>query len=452
MSKSYQINMTEGNILPKIIKFSIPLMLSGMLQLFFNAADVVVVGRYAGDEALAAVGSTGVLINLLINLFIGISIGASVLMGQAIGARDYNDAQDSLHTAMLTGLIGGIIMIFVGQVVSRPMLELMQTPDDVIELSSLYMKIYFMGMPGFMLYNFGAAILRAAGDTKRPLYYLFVSGIVNVILNLYFVIVLKMSVDGVAYATIISEAISAILIVICLMRSDGYLNLSLRKLKIDGKKFIEMLKIGIPSGFTGIVFSVSNMLIQSSINSFGKLVMAANTAASNLEGFVYNAMNSIYQTALAFTSQNMGAKKLDRVDDVLKKSLLVVSGVGLFFGVGAYLLGEILLRLYTPNQEVIDIAMLRLLVISTSYFLCGIMDVYSGVIRGMGFSFTPMLVSMFFVCAFRVFWIYTIFERFHEQWVLYISYPVSWTITIIAYFFTYKIVRKKAKEKILKMS
>ncbi len=452
MSKSYQINMTEGNILPKIIKFSIPLMLSGMLQLFFNAADVIVVGRYAGDEALAAVGSTGALINLLINLFIGISIGASVLMGQAIGARDYNDAQDSLHTAMLTGLIGGIIMIFVGQVVSRPMLELMQTPDDVIELSSLYMKIYFMGMPGFMLYNFGAAILRAAGDTKRPLYYLFVSGIVNVILNLYFVIVLKMSVDGVAYATIISEAISAILIVICLMRSDGYLNLSLRKLKIDGKKFIEMLKIGIPSGFTGIVFSVSNMLIQSSINSFGKLVMAANTAASNLEGFVYNAMNSIYQTALAFASQNMGAKKLDRVDDVLKKSLLVVSGVGLFFGVGAYLLGEILLRLYTPNQEVIDIAMLRLLVISTSYFLCGIMDVYSGVIRGMGFSFTPMLVSMFFVCAFRVFWIYTIFERFHEQWVLYISYPVSWTITIIAYFFTYKIVRKKAKEKILKMS
>lgn len=448
MSKSYQINMTEGNILPKIIKFSIPLMLSGMLQLFFNAADVIVVGRYAGDEALAAVGSTGALINLLINLFIGISIGASVLMGQAIGARDYNDAQDSLHTAMLTGLIGGIIMIFVGQVVSRPMLELMQTPDDVIELSSLYMKIYFMGMPGFMLYNFGAAILRAAGDTKRPLYYLFVSGIVNVILNLYFVIVLKMSVDGVAYATIISEAISSILIVICLMRSDGYLNLSLRKLKIDGKKFIEMLKIGIPSGFTGIVFSVSNMLIQSSINSFGKLVMAANTAASNLEGFVYNAMNSIYQTALAFASQNMGAKKLDRVDDVLKKSLLVVSGVGLFFGVGAYLLGEILLRLYTPNQEVIDIAMLRLLVISTSYFLCGIMDVYSGVIRGMGFSFTPMLVSMFFVCAFRVFWIYTIFERFHEQWVLYISYPVSWTITIIAYFFTYKIVRKKAKEKI----
>lgn len=452
MSKSYQVNMTEGNILPKIIKFSIPLMLSGMLQLFFNAADVIVVGRYAGDEALAAVGSTGALINLLINLFIGISIGASVLMGQAIGARDYNDAQDSLHTAMLTGLIGGIIMIFVGQVVSRPMLELMQTPDDVIELSSLYMKIYFMGMPGFMLYNFGAAILRAAGDTKRPLYYLFVSGIINVILNLYFVIVLKMSVDGVAYATIISEAISAILIVICLMRSDGYLNLSLRKLKIDGKKFIEMLKIGIPSGFTGIIFSVSNMLIQSSINSFGKLVMAANTAASNLEGFVYNAMNSIYQTALAFASQNMGAKKLDRVDDVLKKSLLVVSGVGLFFGVGAYLLGEILLRLYTPNQEVIDIAMLRLMVISTSYFLCGIMDVYSGVIRGMGFSFTPMLVSMLFVCAFRVFWIYTIFERFHEQWVLYISYPVSWTITIIAYFFTYKIVRKKAKEKILKMS
>lgn len=447
MSKNYEINMTEGKLLPKLIKFSIPLMLSSTLQLFFNAADVIVVGRYAGDAALAAVGSTGALINLIINLFIGISIGASVLMGQAIGKGSYKEAQDTLHTSMLSGLLGGFIMIAVGYYSARPMLELMQTPEEVIDLATLYMQIYFMGMPGFMIYNFGASILRAAGDTKRPLYYLAISGVMNIVLNLYFVIVLKKTVDGVALATIISEAFSAVLIVLCLMKSDGYLNLKLNKLKMDWKKFGEMLRIGLPSGFTGALFSISNMLIQSSINSFGKLVVAANTAAGNIEGFVFMAMDAIYQASLSFASQNMGAKKLDRVDEILKTTIVMVSVVGLVLGIGAYLAGNFLLKLYTPNPEVIEIAMLRLSIISTTYLLCGIMDVYSGVIRAMGYSLTPMIIAVVCICGFRVFWIMSVFQKFHEQWILYISYPLSWLLTTVVYIFTYIYVKKKVGER-----
>ena len=445
--KSYEINMTEGKLLPKLIKFAIPLMLSSTLQLFFNAADVIVVGRYAGDEALAAVGATGPLINLIINLFIGISIGASVLMGQAIGRGSYDDGQETLHTAMLSGLLGGFIMILVGYFSARPMLELIQTPDEVIDLATIYMRIYFMGMPGFMLYNFGASILRAAGDTKRPLYYLAISGVMNIALNLYFVLVLKMTVDGVALATIISEAFSAMLIVLCLMKSDGYLNLKLNKLKINWTKFADMLRIGLPSGFTGAMFSISNVLIQSSINSFGKLVVAANTAAGNIEGFVFMAMDAIYQAALAFASQNMGARKLDRVDEILKKTIVMVSVVGLVLGVGSFLAGNFLLGLYTQNPEVVKIAMLRLGVISTTYLICGIMDVYSGVIRAMGYSLTPMIIAIVCICGFRVFWILSIFQKYHEQWVLYISYPLSWLLTTIVYIFTYMVVRKKVAER-----
>lgn len=447
MAKTYEINMTEGKLLPKLIKFSIPLMLSSTLQLFFNAADVIVVGRYAGDAALAAVGSTGALINLIINLFIGISIGASVLMGQSIGKGSYKDAQDTLHTAMLSGILGGIIMIAVGYFSARPMLELMQTPKEVIDLATIYMQIYFIGMPGFMIYNFGASILRAAGDTRRPLYYLAISGVMNIALNLYFVIVLKKTVDGVALATIISEAFSALLIVLCLIKSNGYLNLKLDKLKIDWKKFGEMLKIGLPSGFTGALFSISNMLIQSSINSFGKLVVAANTAAGNIEGFVFMAMDAVYQAAMSFASQNMGAGKLDRVDETLKKSIAMVTVVGLVLGVGSYLAGNFLLRLYTPNPQVIEIAMLRLLFISTTYCVCGIMDVFSGVIRAMGYSLTPMIIAVVCICGFRIFWIVSIFQKYHEQWVLYISYPLSWILTTVVYIFTYQYVRKKVRER-----
>lgn len=444
VKKSYEMNMCEGPLFKKIIIFAIPLMLSGILQLLFNAADIVVVGRFTGSEALAAVGSTSSLINLLVNLFIGVSVGANVLVGRYIGANQYQDVEDSVHTAIYTAIICGVGMIFVGCLAARPLLEWMGTPDNVIDLSVLYMRIYFLGMPAFMIYNFGAAILRSVGDTKRPLYFLLVAGIVNVIFNLIFVIVFDMGVAGVATATIISEAISAILIIMSLHQSDGALRLERKKLKIHKEKLMIMLKIGLPAGLQGTIFSISNVLIQSSINSFGAIVMAGNTAASNIEGFVYTAMNSIYQTSLSFTSQNMGAKKFHRIDRILKICVLVVIVVGITLGGGAYLFASPLLSLYTTDPEVIAYGILRLGMICVPYFLCGLMDVLVGSLRGIGYSIMPMFVSLTGACLFRVIWIFTIFPMERTLLCLYISYPISWTITALTHFLCYCFVRKKA--------
>ena len=429
MKKSYEMDMCSGPLLSKILVFSIPLMLSGILQLLFNAADIIVVGRFTGSEALAAVGSTSALINLIINLFIGISVGANVVVARFYGARDVDGVHEAVHTSILTAIIGGIILIFVGVLLAKPLLELMGTPEDVIDLSVLYMRIYFVGMPAFMLYNFGAAILRAIGDTKRPLYFLTLSGVVNVVLNLFFVIVFKMGVAGVALATIISQAISAVLIVLCLIKMEGPCHLDLKHLQFHGKTLAAMLRIGLPAGLQGAVFSISNVLIQSSVNSFGSLVMAGNTAASNIEGFVYTAMNAVYQTSLSFTSQNMGAKQFKRVDKILMECLLVVAVVGLVLGNGAYFLG---------NQ------LIRLSFVSATYFLCGLMDVMVGSIRGLGYSIMPMLVSLTGACLFRVIWIFTIFQLDRTLECLYISYPISWILTAGVHFICYLCVRKKA--------
>ncbi|NBK97516.1 MAG: MATE family efflux transporter [Erysipelotrichia bacterium] len=436
--------MCHGTLFKKIVVFAIPLMLSGILQLLFNAADIVVVGRFSGSHALAAVGSTSSLINLLVNLFIGISVGANVLLGRYYGARNYKDASETVHTAMFTAIVGGIILIFVGFVLAKPLLELMGTPKDVIDLSLVYMRIYFIGMPAFMIFNFGAALLRALGDTKRPLYFLTVSGIVNVLFNLFFVVVLHMGVAGVALATIIAQAISAIFILLCLHQSEGVLQVHIKELKFHSKKFIEMLKIGLPAGLQSVVFNISNVLIQSSINSFGSIVMAGNTAASNIEGFVYTSMNAIYQTSLSFTSQNYGAKQYQRVDKILLQCLAVVSVVGLVLGVGAFLLGDILLGIYTSNPEVIVYGLNRLAIVSTYYFLCGIMDVFVGSLRGIGYSIMPMIVSLTGACLLRIIWIFTIFQVEHTQFILYLSYPITWIITATAHLICYLIVRKKA--------
>lgn len=443
VKRSYEMNMCEGPIFKKLIIFAIPLMLSGILQLLFNAADIVVVGRFSGSHALAAVGSTSSLINLLINLFIGVSIGSNVLVGRYYGANDYDNIEKSVHTSILTAAIGGIAMIFVGICLARPLLELMGTPENVIDLSVIYMRIYFLGMPAFMIYNFGAAILRAVGDTKRPLYFLFVSGVVNVIFNLFFVIVLQMGVAGVALATIISQVISAVLIILSLMKSDGALRLERKKLHIHKDKLIMMLKIGLPAGLQGTIFSVSNVLIQSSINSFGSIVMAGNTAASNIEGFVYTAMNAIYQSALSFTSQNMGAKKYHRIDKILLQCLGIVCVVGLTLGIGAYVFGRPLLHLYTTSEEVIQYGLLRMSMICSFYFLCGLMDVMVGSLRGLGYSIMPMLVSLTGACLFRVVWIFTIFQMEQTLISLYISYPISWLLTAGTHMICYLVVRKK---------
>lgn len=443
MSSKYTMDMCNGPLLKKIILFAIPLMLSGVLQLLFNAADVIVVGRFTGNEALAAVGSTSSLINLLINLFVGVSVGANVLLGKHIGARDEENASKTVHTAVTFALVVGIAMIFVGIFLSRPLLELMGTPEDVINLSVLYMRIYFVGMPAFMFYNFGAALLRAVGDTKRPLYFLTLAGIINVIFNLIFVIVFHMGVAGVALATIISEGISAFLVFLCLKGADGVLHLDHRSLSFHKDVAIQMMKIGLPAGLQGCIFSVSNVLIQSSVNSFGSIAMAGNTASANLEGFVYNAMNSLYQTSLSFTSQNMGAKKYKRVDKILIECLVIVMIVGIVMGGGAYLIGTSLLSIYSSDPQVISYGLLRMSLICVPYFLCGMMDVFVGSLRGMGYSVMPMLVSLTGACLFRIVWIFTIFATNRSLFVLYFSYPVSWALTATAHLICYMIVRKK---------
>lgn len=446
-AKSYEMDMCSGPVLGKVLVFALPLMLSGILQLLFNAADVIVVGRFAGSQSLAAVGSTSSLINLLINLFIGLSVGVNVLVAKYHGARDEEEVSTTVHTAVAVSLISGLFLVVVGTGAARPLLELMGTPEDVINKSVLYMRVYFSGMPVIMLYNFGSAILRAIGDTKRPLYYLFIAGVVNVVLNLFFVISLNMDVAGVALATVASQCISAGLIVRCLMKSQGGLRLHLKRLRVDTKKLAQIVRIGLPAGMQGAIFSISNVLIQSSVNSFGSVAMAGNTAASNIEGFVYTAMNAVYQTNLSFTSQNIGGKKFSRLNRILYTCMGVVTATGLILGLGAVAGGNRLLGIYSSDPEVISYGANRLLLICAPYFICGLMDTAVGSLRGMGYSMLPMVVSLTGACVFRVVWIFTVFARLRSLKVLYISYPISWSITAAAHLFCYfKLRRKFPKE------
>ena len=443
--KAYEMDMCSGPLFSKLVMFAVPLMLSGILQLLFNAADIVVVGNYAGHESLAAVGSTSSLINLLVNVFIGLSVGANVLVAQYFGAHRMKDLEETVHTAMVLAAGGGLFLVAVGVLLADPLLTLMGTPEDVLPLSALYMKIFFVGMPATLTYNFGSAILRAVGDTKRPLWFLLAAGIINVILNLIFVIVLHMGVAGVALATVISQCISAALIIRCLVKSDAPYRLKYDQLKLVKSKLFAIARIGLPAGLQGAIFSISNVLIQSSVNSFGSVAMAGNTAAANIEGFVYTAMNAVYQTALSFTSQNFGAKNYDRMTKILWYCQGMVIAVGIFMGGGAVLLGPGLLGIYGSNAQVIHYGMNRLRIISGPYFLCGIMEVMVGGLRGMGCSLLPMFVALTGACVFRVIWIYTIFAVSRTLQTLYISYPVSWTITFLAHMVCYGIVRRRVE-------
>lgn len=443
MKKSYEIDMCSGPLFGKILAFSLPLMMSGILQLLFNAADTVVVGRFAGNTALAAVGSTSSLINLLTNLFIGFSVGANVLIARFYGAKKEKDASETVHSAILLSLICGVILLVLGLVVTRQILVWMGTPEEVLGQAALYMKIYFIGMPVMLLYNFGSSILRAIGDTRRPLYYLMAAGVFNVILNLIFVIGFQMGVAGVAMATVISQVLSAYLILRCLSRLEGSCKLNLKKLCLKKDKTIQIIRIGFPAGLQGVVFSLSNVLIQSSVNSFGSVAMAGNTAAMNLEGFIYIAMNSFHQTAMSFTSQNFGAGKLKRINQVLLLCLAMVTVVGLSMGWAAYLFGKPLLRIYSSDGEVIRYGIMRLSVICTTYCLCGIMDVFVGSLRGLGYSFMPMVVSLLGACGLRILWIFTVFQWHRSLLNLYISYPVSWFLTGGVHALCYLAVKKK---------
>lgn len=447
MNKTYEMDMCNGPVLKKILIFSIPLMLSGVLQLLFNAADIIVVGRFAGSQSLAAVGSTTALINLLINIFIGLSVGANVVVARAYGGRRDKDVTEAVHTAIAVSIVSGVILIVMGFVFSKLMLELMGTPDDVIDKAVLYMRIYFAGMPVVMLYNFGSAILRAVGDTRRPLYFLTIAGVVNIVLNLFFVIVMNLDVAGVALATVLSQCISAGLVLRCLAKSEGGLKLELSKIKIHRKKMFQIFKIGLPAGMQGAIFSVSNVLIQSSVNSFGSIAMAGNAASANIEGFVYNAMNAVYQTNLSFTSQNIGGKKYTRVNKILFTCLGTVTAVGMILGFGAYAIGEELLRIYSTDPEVIRYGMLRMSIIATTYFTCGWMDTLVGSLRGIGYSVLPMIVSLTGACGLRILWIFTIFAQQKTLTSLYISYPVSWVITASVHMLCYFLIKRKMPKK-----
>ena len=448
-TKNHQLDMTSGSILGKLIRFSGPLIFSGVLQLLFNAADVVVVGKFAGDNSLAAVGSTGSIINLLVNLFVGLSVGANVITARYFGANKKAEVSKAVHTSILISIYSGIVLTVVGVIGAKSILTFMKSPPEVLDKATLYLQVYFAGITSTTIYNFASAILRAKGDTKRPLYILFFSGIINVILNLIFVIFFKMDVAGVALATVIAQTISAILVIGCLIREEDEFRLNIKKLFIDRDIFLQIVKIGVPAGFQGILFSFSNVIIQSGVNSFGAVVVAGNSAASNIEGFVYVAMNGFAQGTLTFTSQNAGANKYHRVKKVFIISEIIVLIVGLVLGNLVYFMGELAIRLYTDNPEVVKAGLERMSIICTMYFLCGMMDVAACTIRGLGYSLLPMFVTVIGVCGIRLLYIGTIFTlpQFHNCAMLFVSYPISWGVTLLAHLICFVVILRKLLKK-----
>lgn len=449
-TKQYEMDMCSGPILRKMLMFALPLMLSSILQLLFNAADIVVVGKFAGDNSLAAVGSNTALINLLTNLFIGLSIGANVVAARHYGAKAWDDLRRTVHTAMLLSMLSGALLLVLGVIGAEQMLIWMQTPEEVLPLATVYLRIYFLGMISTMVYNFGSALLRAVGDTKRPLYFLLCAGIINVILNLLFVIGFQMDVMGVAIATVISETVSALLVLRCLVKEKGGIHLELRAMRIDRKKMLQILRIGLPAGFQGVVFALSNVVIQSSVNIFGNIVVAGNSAAANLEGFVYMAMNAFYQTTLSFVSQNYGAGEQKRINRIVLLVEACVIVTGTLLGNMVVFFGNDLLQIYSNNPEVIAAGMVRLHYISMIYALCGIMDVMVGALRGIGYSIMPMIVSIVGVCVLRLIWLATVFQipEFHKIETVYLSYPVTWILTSLVYivFFVWIRIRSARKK------
>jgi len=431
--KRYEMDLCSGPILNKILIYTLPLIASGILQLLFNAADMIVAGRFAGSIALAAVGATSSLVNLFINVFLGLSVGTNVVIAHFYGARMNNEVSETVHTSVALALICGVVLSILGFVLAPPMLKLMGTPAEVLPHSVDYLRIYFLGMPVMLIYNFGAAILRAVGDTRRPLYYLTLAGAVNVILNVIFVVSFGLGVKGVALATIISQAVSAFMVIRVLIKSEGVIKLDIKGVRLYRDKVMRIARVGLPAGFQGSIFSISNVLIQSSVNSFGAVAVAGNTAAMNLEGFVYNSMNAFHQTAISFTGQNMGARQYSRVKKIMTTCLACVFVTGALLGTVSYIFGAPLLSLYTTSGDVIGYGLKRMQIIMLSYFLCGIMDVMVGTIRGMGYSVMPMIVSLMGACVFRIIWIFTVFRLIHEPACLYMSYPISWGLTFAAH-------------------
>ncbi|MBP0065289.1 MATE family efflux transporter [Anaerobutyricum hallii] len=440
--------MCNGTLMDKLISFSLPLMLSGILQLLFNAVDIIVVGRFTGRQALAAVGSTTALINIFTNLFIGISLGANVLAARFYASGKEKEMSETVHTSITLALISGLVMALAGVLLARFALNLMGTPNDVIDQSVLYMRIYFLGMPFFMLYNYGAAILRAVGDTKRPLFFLVISGMTNAVLNLVLVIVFHMGVAGVAIGTIVSQLISSILVLRCLYTSNTSYRLYFSKLGIKTQYLKQIFQVGIPAGIQSTVINLSNALLQSSVNSFGSVAMAGYTAANNIFGFLYMSVNAVTQSCMSFTSQNYGVKKLKRMDRVLLDCMILSVGVTLTLGCGAYFFGPELLKIYTSDADVIRCGVEVLAFTTVPYFCCGIMDLLPGALRGMGYSGVPMILSIIGTVGTRIVWIFGLFPAHRSLSFLFISYPVSWILTILMQAVCFCFVRKHVHQSV----
>lgn len=444
-----KINMTEGPIYSSIIRYTLPIMLSSVLQLLFNAADLVVVGRFCNELCVGAVGGTSSLVHLITNLFIGCGAGVAVCAANAIGSGNKELTRKIVHTAIPLAAILGVIVSIMGLLFSDPLLRMMSTPKDILPLSSLYLKIYFLGaMPNFV-FEFGAAILRASGDTKTPMKYLIFAGATNLVLNVIFVTLFGMDVDGVATATVTAQALSAVLMVITLLNRKDDCRLILKQMKIRWAVLKKIIKIGLPAGLNGSIFSVSNIIVQASVNSFGDgAIVSGNAAAASIEAFVYVAMNAFYQTSLNFTGQNMGAGNFKRVSKVLRRNLLCVSVVGVIGGLSIFVFARPLLSLYVPGNEVaIQTGITRMTYIGLLYFICGIMEVFTGAIRGMGASLTTLFISITAVCGIRIMWIFTIFQipKFHTLDSLYIAYILSWSACIAAQLVAYNVINKHKK-------
>ena len=445
-NNKYEIDMRNGTIMDKLISFALPLMISGMLQLMFNAVDIIVVGRFTGSQALAAVGSTTALICTFTNLFIGVSLGANVLAARFYASGKTKEMSETVHTAILLALISGIAMSIIGILCARESLVLIATPDDIIGQAALYLRIYFLGMPFFMLYNYGAAILRAVGDTKRPLMYLIAAGTANAVLDLILVIIFKMGVAGVAIGTITSQFISCVLVIRCLCKTDAIYKLYISKLRIKKYYLIQILKVGLPAGIQSTVINFSNVLLQSSVNSFGEIAMAGYTAANNILGFLYVSVNSVTQACMSFTSQNYGVRKFKRMDKVLVDCAILSIIVSVVIGGGSYLLGHQILGIYTKQEDVIQCGMEILSISTIPYFLCGLMDMIPGSMRGVGYSAVPMLLSIIGTVGTRLVWIYGVFPEHRSLYVLFMSYPVSWGLTIVMQAICLVFVRRKIRK------
>ncbi len=452
VSRVHTLDMCNGPLFQKLLTFALPIFAMNILQLLFNAIDMVVAGRFVGSIALAAVGATGSLISLIVNFFMGLSVGTSVIVAQDYGANQPEGVRRSVHTSIFVSLISGLFVMGIGLIFCEPLLVMMGTPEDIVGLSTLYMKIYFLGVPAGMIYNFGASILRAVGDSRHPMYYLVISGAVNVVLNLFFVIVVRLGVGGLAWATILSQYLAVILILIYLIKSDGPIRFEIRRMRMDGEKLKQIVRIGLPAGLQSMLFSISNVLIQSALNSFGSVMVAASSAAGNIEGFVGTTMNALYNAAITFTGQNMGAKKYDRIDTVAKITTELIIATWVVMGGLTMLFARPLLSIYTTDPEVIKLGMLRINVMMIAYFTCGVMNVFPGITRGMGFSVLPMLCTLIGACLMRIVWLWTFFAWHPTMIMLFACYPVTWALAgigqVVVFFYARRKVRADAAQKL----